>query len=141
LQNVIELVEMDLFADVAKLRFVQFDFGEQVAAMRRRECNLREVNLRREAAVASPGTSAARQAAFASFRDAPKYQDISTFFSDGLFGLIDLRVYIVLSLREAAAGALPALLQLLKRNHADQVALINVIATLDAPQGVIPLSD
>ncbi|GEM_PF-7006380 len=141
LQNVIDQVEMDLFADVAKLRFVQFDFGEQAPQLRHRKCDVREISLKKESPGAPVGNAPVRQAAWAAFMYAPKYKDIYTYFSDGLFGLNDLRVYIVLSLREAAVGALPALLQLLRRNHADKVALINVIASLDTPSGISPLKD
>lgn len=141
LQNVVDQVEMDLFADVEKLRFMQFDFGEQAPQLRYRKCNVREVSIKKEGLGAVAGNAAVRHAAHAAFMYAPKYKDIYTYFSDGLFGLNDLRVYIVLSLREVAAGALPAILQLLRRNHADKVALINVIATLDSPAGITPLAD
>lgn len=141
LQNVIDQVEVDLFADVEKLRFMQFDFGEQVAALRRRKCDVREVSIKKVGLGSAGGNAAVRYAAWAAFMHAPMYKDICTYFSDGLFGLNDLRIYIVLSLREAAAGTLPALLQLFRRNHADKVALINVIATLDSPAGITPLAD
>lgn len=137
LQNVIDQVEIDLFAEVMNLRFLQFDFGEQADPLRYRKCSVREISLnRRDTAV---DNVPARQAAWTAFREAPKFKDISTYLRDGLFGLGGLRVYIVLSLREAAAGVLPALLQLLRLYHADNVTLINVIATLDVPKGVRPL--
>lgn len=141
IQNVIDQVEVDLFADVHKLCFVQFNCGEQIAQLRAHHCRTRSFDLKIEKGSASSVRLGDRGSAFGAFMYPPEYQYISTYLRDVLYPLNDVRVYIVLSLREPASGALPALLQLLKRNYANRITSTTVFATLDFPQGVAALSD
>ncbi len=141
LQNVIDQVEVDLFADVEKLRFVQFDFSEQVPQLRAHHCNARAIGLNAGRKNAPGARSGDRGSAFGAFMYPPDYQYISTYLRDTLYRLSDVRVYVMFSLRESASGVLPALLQLLKRNYGTGIAVITAFATLDAPQETAVLSD
>lgn len=141
LQSVIDQIEIDLHANVERLRFIQFNYGKQVNPLRARHCKVTEINLKSNQSAVKVVNTIGRGAAANAFMHAPKFLDICTLFRDSLYPLRDLRVYFVFSLREPAAGILANVLQLLKRNHADKITMITTFVTLDVPQGVTPLSD
>jgi hypothetical protein len=141
LQSVMDQIEIDLLADVAQLRFIQFDYGEHAVPLKARKCTFDQINLKPGQGVAQVVSPIGRGVAVNAFMHAPKYLDISTCFRDQLSLLHDLRVYFVFSLREAASGLLANVLQLIKRNHPDKIAMVTAFVTLDIPQGVTPIRD